>query len=78
QEFKDIFGDEIRKGITKENDTGITIILMKGFGRLKLDEDDRKKLNKYTGRLVTIDGRTQIRAGVKRPEIIIPEICDTS
>ena len=78
QEFKDIFGDEIRKGITKENDTGITIILMKGFGRLKLDEDDRKKLNKYTGRLVTIDGRTQIRAGVKRPEIIIPEICDIS
>ncbi|MCD6400116.1 hypothetical protein J7L85_04925 [candidate division WOR-3 bacterium] len=71
-EFDDIFGDEIRKGITKENDTGITMILMEGFGRLKLDNDLKKKLNKYKGKFVTIDGRTQIRAGVRRPQILIP------
>jgi len=71
-EFDDIFGDEIRKGITKENETRITVILMEGFGRLKLDKGIKKKLNKYIGRLVTIDGRTQIRAGVRRPEITIP------
>ena len=72
QEFKDIFGDEIRKGITKENDTGITIILMEGFGKLKLDEAKRRKLNEFKGHLVAIDGRSQIRAGAKRPEILIP------
>jgi hypothetical protein len=72
QEFEDIFGDEIRKGISKENDTGMTIILMEGFGRLKLDGSKKATLKESTGRLVAIDGRTQIRAGAKRPEILIP------
>jgi hypothetical protein len=72
QEFEDIFGDEIRKGITKENDTGLTIILMEGFGTLKLDEVTRKRLNEFEGKPAAIDGRTQIRAGAKRPVILIP------
>jgi hypothetical protein len=72
QEFEDIFGDEIRKGITKENDTGITIILMEGFGTLQFDEAKRRKLNDLKGSTVAIDGRTQIRAGAKRPVILIP------
>jgi hypothetical protein len=72
QEFEDIFGDEIRKGITKENDTGMTIILMEGFGTLELDEARRSKLNEFKGHPVAIDGRTQIRAGAKRPVILIP------
>jgi hypothetical protein len=72
QEFEDLFGDEIGKGITKENDTGMTIILMEGFGLLHLCEETRRRLNEYSGRLVAIDGRSQIRAGAKRPVIIIP------
>jgi len=71
-EFKDLFGEEIKKGITKDNDTGITIILMKGFGEKKLYIETIKKYNEFKGRLISIDGRTQIRAGAKRPEIIIP------
>jgi hypothetical protein len=72
REFGDLFGEEIKKGITKDNDTGITIILMKGFGEKKLDIEIIKKYNEFKGRLIAIDGRTQIRAGAKRPEIIIP------
>lgn len=71
-EFEDLFGDEIRKGITKENDTGITIVLMEGFGKLKLNESTRATLEGSRGNLIAIDGRTQIRAGAKRPEILIP------
>jgi hypothetical protein len=71
-EFKDLFDEEISKGITKENNLGTTIILMSGFGDKKIDEILLKKLNEFTGRQVSIDGRTQIRAGARRPEIIIP------
>ncbi len=71
-DFEDLFGDEIRKGITKENDTGMTIILMEGFGKATLDEVLIQKLEASTGKLIAIDGRTQIRAGAKRPEILIP------
>jgi hypothetical protein len=72
EEFMDLFGDELRKGITKENDTGITLILMRGFGRLRLDDLSMKKLSEFKGKFAAIDGRSQIRAGAKRPEIIIP------
>lgn len=71
-EFKDLFGEEIAKGTTKDNNTGVTIILMEGFGDKKIDINTMKKFNHFKGRLVAIDGRTQIRAGAKRPEIIIP------
>jgi len=71
-EFKDLFDDEISKGITKENNLGTTIILMSGFGDKKIDEILLKKLNEFIGIQVSIDGRTQIRAGARRPEIIIP------
>lgn len=71
-EFKDLFDEEISKGITKENNLGTTIILMSGFGNKKIDENLLKKLNEFKGIKVSIDGRTQIRAGARRPEIIIP------
>jgi len=71
-EFKDLFGDEIAKGITKDNDTGVTIILMNGFGELEMDKKILKKFEEFNGMLISIDGRTQIRAGAKRPEIIVP------
>ncbi len=71
-EFKDLFDDEISKGITKENNLGTTIILMSGFGNKKIEENLLKKLNEFIGTKVSIDGRTQIRAGARRPEIIIP------
>lgn len=72
EEFEDIFGDEIRKGISRANTSGMTIVLMEGFGKLTLDEATRRKLHEYNGRLVAMDGRTQIRAGARRPEILIP------
>lgn len=71
-EFEDIFGDGIRRGITGENDTGMTIVLMEGFGKRRLEEATIKKLGQYQGRMVAIDGRSQIRAGAKRPVIYMP------
>ncbi len=70
-EFKDLFGKEITKGITKDNSIGVTIILMEGFGEKEMNSKTLKKLNEFVGRPISIDGRTQIRAGAKRPEIII-------
>lgn len=70
-EFVDIFEEQIAKGITVENDTGVTIILLKGFGEYQLEDEMLEKLKDNEGKFTAIDGRTQMRAGARRPEIVI-------
>ncbi len=70
-EFENIFGNDIKKGISREKKGLPTIILMTGFGDMKIDNETFNLLESNTGKYIMVDGRTQIRAGVKRPEIII-------
>ncbi len=69
--FEDIFGNDMKKGISREKVGLPTIILMTGFGDRKIDNEIFNLLESNTGKYIMVDGRTQIRAGVKRPEIII-------
>ena len=68
EEFIDIFGDDIKKGISRDKPGLPTVILMEGFGNKSMKEGI---FDEFIGRDVVIDGRTQIRAGAKRPEIVI-------
>ena len=56
--------------ITGMEDT-TTIIVTEGFGEIKMADRTYQLLNKNNGQFASINGATQIRAGVMRPEIFI-------
>ncbi len=49
----------------------ITIIVTEGFGKIEMANRTYQILEKNTGKFCSINGATQIRAGVMRPEIFI-------
>jgi hypothetical protein len=46
--------------------------VLRGFGEQKLPDDVRAALAAHEGRLALLDGTTQLRVGVRRPQIILP------
>jgi hypothetical protein len=50
-----------------------TIVVLEGFGDQRLTDDVRTILTEHEGRLALLDGTTQLRVGVRRPQIILPE-----
>jgi len=71
QDIKDILGHDLGVAITGHEDIGYTLILTEGFGTIPMADRTYKLLKKYEGFKASINGATQIRAGVMRPEIII-------
>ncbi|MFQ5806224.1 MAG: hypothetical protein ACE5I3_07235 [Phycisphaerae bacterium] len=65
-------GYELGVAITGEEALGVTVIITEGFGKIGMAKAAFELLQKRSGRLASINGATQIRAGVIRPEIIIP------
>jgi len=50
-----------------------TIVVLEGFGERRLPEDVRGILAGHEGRLALLDGTTQLRVGVRRPQVILPD-----
>ncbi len=71
QDIKDILGEDLGVAITGHEDIGYTLILTEGFGTIPMADRTYNLLKKYEGYKASINGATQIRAGVMRPEIII-------
>jgi hypothetical protein len=71
-DLSSFLGYNIGVAITGEEDVGLTLILTEGFGEIAMARNTFEFLKKFEGRLACINGATQIRAGVIRPEIIIP------
>jgi transcription antitermination factor NusG len=63
---------EIGVAITGHEDVGITLIVTEGFGRMRMSQRTFDLLRSFEGYYASVNGATQIRAGVLRPEIIIP------
>lgn len=76
RDIKKILGHDIGVAITGHENFGLTIVCTEGFGRITMARKTFELLKKYDGRKTSIHGRTQIRAGVIRPEIIIPQEFD--
>jgi len=64
-------GHEIGVAITGHEDVGTTLIITEGFGKMRMSTGTFNLLKSFAGRKASINGATQIRAGVMRPEIII-------
>ncbi len=67
-----IVGREISVGITGQEEDDITLIATEGFGQVPMLPRTYQLLQQHAGKIASINGTTQIRAGVIRPEIIIP------
>lgn len=59
-------------GITGDEDVPFPLILVQGFFPARMDDRVYSVLRRSSGRVVSIRGVTHIRAGVMRPEIVVP------
>ena len=71
-ELTKFLGYEMGVAITGHEDIGLTCIITEGFGRMAMASHTYELLRSCSGRLASVNGATQIRAGVIRPEIIVP------
>ncbi len=72
QDLKNFLGYDLGVAITGREDLGITVIVTEGFGEIAMAERTFNLLRDHAGDETSVNGATQIRAGVMRPEIIIP------
>jgi len=73
QDLKDILGYDLGVAITGSEKIGVTVIVTEGFGEITMARRTFDLLRSCQGRLCSVNGATQIRAGVLRPEIVIPD-----
>lgn len=71
QDVKSLLGYEVGVAITGTEQLGLTLMLSEGFGQIGMAHATFDLLNKYAGRYAALNGATQIRAGVIRPEVIV-------
>lgn len=72
EDLRALLGYDLGVAITGTEHVGFTLILTEGFGTIPMAAKTFKLLSTSVGRKASISGVTQIRAGVIRPEIIIP------
>jgi hypothetical protein len=72
KEINELLGYDLGVAITGSEDINITIIITEGFGQIKMAQKTFEILKHREGSVASINGATQIRAGVVRPEVIIP------
>jgi len=71
-DLREILGYDLGVAVTGTEKLGITIIITEGFGDIAMARRTFELLRSHSGRHASVNGATQIRAGVMRPEIIIP------
>ncbi|MDH5792487.1 MAG: hypothetical protein OEZ44_09900 [Candidatus Bathyarchaeota archaeon] len=72
KDLTDFLGREIGVGVTGREEAGPTVIVTEGFGVYPMDGVTFNLLKSHEGKRASIDGTTQIRQRMLRPEIIIP------
>jgi hypothetical protein len=71
-ELRRLLGYDLGVAITGHEDIQPILIITEGFGRIAMADRTFELLRGHAGRRASANGATQIRAGVLRPEIIIP------
>jgi hypothetical protein len=71
-DLKRFLGYDLGVAITGHEKLGLTLIITEGFGTIPIADKTFELLKNCEGMKASVNGATQIRAGVMRPEIIIP------
>ncbi|MBI4350856.1 MAG: hypothetical protein HY550_05420 [Elusimicrobia bacterium] len=72
RDLRQLLGYDIGVAVTGTEKLGITVIVTEGFGLIPMAEYTFRLLASRNGEKASVSGATQIRAGVMRPEIIVP------
>lgn len=72
EDLKKLLGYDLGVAITGSEEIGITLVITEGFGKIQMAQRTFDLLKSRAGSKTSINGATQIRAGVVRPEVIIP------
>ena len=78
QDVKEILGYDLGVAITGTEDLGTTLMVTEGFGKIRMAARTFELLKSLQGKKASINGATQIRAGVIRPEVVIPLVEDAA
>jgi hypothetical protein len=71
QDLKDFLGYDLGVAITGSERLGLTFIITEGFGDIGMARRTHQLLVEHAGHQASVNGATQIRAGVMRPEILV-------
>ncbi|MGI4789666.1 MAG: hypothetical protein ACRYFS_12535 [Janthinobacterium lividum] len=74
----DFLGYDIGVAITGHENINLTLVITEGFGTIAMARRTFELLRTLAGKSASINGATQIRAGVIRPEVIFPLSTQTS
>ena len=75
-DLRDLLGRDLGVAITGTEQIGLTVVATEGFGRVAMARKTFDILQACAGMDASMAGATQIRAGVLRPEIIVPTAAD--
>ena len=67
-----LLGAPLGVAITGHENLGLTLVLTEGFGSIPMAGETYDLLQAHAGEQASLNGATQIRAGVLRPEVIVP------
>lgn len=71
-DLRRLLGRDLGVAITGSEDVGLTLVITEGFGRIPMAARTWRLLEQHRGEVASVSGATQIRAGVLRPEILVP------
>lgn len=72
KDLRDFLGYDLGVAITGSEEIGVTLVVTEGFGDINMAGKTFDLLKSKEGAMACINGATQIRAGVIRPEVVIP------
>ncbi|HUV31092.1 MAG TPA: hypothetical protein VMY05_08410 [Acidobacteriota bacterium] len=78
KDLRDFLGYDIGVAITGSEDINITLVVTEGFGQINMAQKTFDLLKRHEGEMACINGATQIRAGVIRPEVVVPVVSESS
>jgi hypothetical protein len=71
-DLKELLGYDLGVAITGSERIGLTVVITEGFGDIAMATRTFELLAGKRGSNASVNGATQIRAGVMRPEIVVP------
>jgi hypothetical protein len=72
QDIKEVLGYDVGVAITGTEDLETTLVVTEGFGDIAMARATFELFGRHEGMAASVNGSTQIRAGVIRPEVVIP------